>query len=222
MSKILKLGIIGVLVGCMVGCGAQVDNNSTSDQASTTAQTQEETNDGGEGNTENVAEEELPFGSVVLLKDSNKRIMIYGHKQQISGDAENKIWDYAACYYPEGRLDADSTFLFNTDQIDRVDFTGLKSLDEASLSSEVGEKWLPVGSVVEVTGANEPVLVIGRYQKSAETGELYDYIGCSYEKGNVSADDTWIFNHDMVTGIYFRGFEDEEESEFQEKLNSLK
>ena len=40
----------------------------------------------------------LPIGSVVLLKESQKRIMIVGVKQkQVNSD---KVWDYSACLYP--------------------------------------------------------------------------------------------------------------------------
>ena len=66
----------------------------------------------------------LPIGSVVLLKDSQKRIMVVGvrQKQVDSG----KIWDYSACLYPEGILDPDKLFLFNNDQIERVYFVGFQ------------------------------------------------------------------------------------------------
>ena len=66
----------------------------------------------------------LPIGSVVLLKDSQKRIMIVGVKQK-QADTE-KIWDYSACLYPEGILDPDKLFLFDSEQIERLYFIGLQ------------------------------------------------------------------------------------------------
>ena len=66
----------------------------------------------------------LPIGSVVLLKESKKRIMIVGVKQKQVGT--DKIWDYSACLYPEGILDPEKLFLFDTDQIERLYFVGLQ------------------------------------------------------------------------------------------------
>lgn len=66
----------------------------------------------------------LPVGSVVLLKDSQKRIMIVGVKQK-QADSD-KVWDYSACLYPEGLLDPDKLYLFDTEQIARLYFIGLQ------------------------------------------------------------------------------------------------
>lgn len=66
----------------------------------------------------------LPIGSVVLLKDSQKRIMIVGVKQK-QADSD-KVWDYSACLYPEGILDPERLYLFDTDQIARLYFIGLQ------------------------------------------------------------------------------------------------
>lgn len=66
----------------------------------------------------------LPIGSVVLLKESQKRIMIVGVKQKQVGS--DKIWDYSACLYPEGILDPDKLYLFDNEQIERLYFVGLQ------------------------------------------------------------------------------------------------
>ena len=66
----------------------------------------------------------LPIGSVVLLKESQKRIMIVGVKQKQVGS--DKVWDYSACLYPEGILDPDKLFLFDNEQIERLYFVGLQ------------------------------------------------------------------------------------------------
>ena len=60
----------------------------------------------------------FPVGTVVLLKDSTKRLMIIGLCQQ-QADSE-VIWDYAGCVFPEGYMGPDKTYLFNNDQIDRL------------------------------------------------------------------------------------------------------
>ena len=66
----------------------------------------------------------LPIGSVVLLKESQKRIMIVGVKQKQVDT--NKVWDYCACLYPEGILNPDKLFLFDAEQIERLYFIGFQ------------------------------------------------------------------------------------------------
>ena len=66
----------------------------------------------------------LPIGSVVLLKESQKRIMIVGLKQKQANSY--KVWDYSACLYTEGILDPDKLFLFDNEQIERLYFVGLQ------------------------------------------------------------------------------------------------
>lgn len=66
----------------------------------------------------------LPIGSVVLLKESQKRIMIVGVKQK--QENSDKVWDYSACLFPEGILDPDRLFLFDSEQIERLYFVGFQ------------------------------------------------------------------------------------------------
>ena len=42
----------------------------------------------------------------------------------------------------------------------------------------------------------------------------YDYIGVPYPEGNMGQDYQYLFNHDDVEAVYFRGFEDIERQEF--------
>ncbi|MDF2820884.1 MAG: hypothetical protein K0R15_1325 [Clostridiales bacterium] len=76
----------------------------------------------------------LPVGSVVLLKDSTKKVVIIGFCQREIGDG-GKIWDYSGCLYPEGYFGADKCFLFNADQIDKLYFIGFQ--DEEQLKFKV-------------------------------------------------------------------------------------
>ena len=70
----------------------------------------------------------LPIGSVVLLKKNKKKIMIYGRKQTMAESGE--VFDYVACFYPEGNVSPEYTFLFNHDDIEEVVFTGYSDEDE--------------------------------------------------------------------------------------------
>ncbi len=73
----------------------------------------------------------LPIGSVVLLKDSTKRVMIIGVCQKGAKDP-SKIWDYAGVVFPEGYLSGDKVFLFDTEQIGQIYQIGY--LDAESLA----------------------------------------------------------------------------------------
>ena len=89
----------------------------------------------------------LPIGSVVLLKGGEKRVMICGRIQAKSG--ENTIYDYSACYYPEGILNSDGMFFFNRDAIEKVYFMGYQDEEEDALQHNVFEK---LGDLVLVNG----------------------------------------------------------------------
>ena len=61
----------------------------------------------------------LPLGSVVLLKDATKKVMITGFVIK-SIDTGDRIWDYIGCLYPEGIVTLDNNLLFDHDDIFQV------------------------------------------------------------------------------------------------------
>ncbi len=80
----------------------------------------------------------LPIGSVVLLKGGEKRIMICGRIQAKVDDGT--VYDYSACYYPEGIVAPDNMFFFNHDAIDTVFFIGFQDHEEIVFRTEVLDK----------------------------------------------------------------------------------
>ena len=76
----------------------------------------------------------LPIGSVVLLKNGRKKIMIYGRKQMHVDTGEE--WDYLACLYPEGNINEEFMYLFNHDQIDKVYYLGYEDEEEKRFVEE--------------------------------------------------------------------------------------
>lgn len=67
----------------------------------------------------------LPIGSVVRLYGATASLMIIGidvNNEDESGRVTN--FDYISVRYPEGYLDKDSMFLFNTADIEHVGFLG--------------------------------------------------------------------------------------------------
>ncbi|WP_311773335.1 DUF4176 domain-containing protein [Listeria booriae] len=79
----------------------------------------------GQINNTLIGKRYLPLGSVVLLKEGKKELMIYGRKQR---DVETKkFFDYAACLYPEGHISKDHIIVFNHESIEKVLFEGLSN-----------------------------------------------------------------------------------------------
>ncbi len=70
----------------------------------------------------------LPIGSIVLLNNGVKRVMIYGRKVRSLDDGQ--VYDYLGCLYPEGALDNNHVFVFNRDQIKLVYFIGFQDMEE--------------------------------------------------------------------------------------------
>ncbi len=93
----------------------------------------------------------LPIGSVVLLKGGEKRIMICGRILTKAG--EDTIYDYSACYFPEGIVDAKHMFFFNNDAIERIFFIGFQDPEELSyqeMINSMGELTIKDGKIVPV------------------------------------------------------------------------
>ena len=65
----------------------------------------------------------LPIGSIVLLKDGEKRLMIIGVMQNDTGGTR-KDYDYLGVLYPEGHIGEKFQFLFNQEDINEIVFRG--------------------------------------------------------------------------------------------------
>lgn len=61
----------------------------------------------------------LPLGSVVLMRDAKKRVMITGYAVT-SPDSGDKVWDYIGCLYPEGMVSPNKNLLFDHSQINKI------------------------------------------------------------------------------------------------------
>lgn len=82
----------------------------------------------------------LPIGSVVLLKNSTKRVMIIGVCQiSKKEDGTQKFFDYSGCVFPEGYLGPDKTFLFNNDQIDQLFAIGYQDAEALAFKEKADE-----------------------------------------------------------------------------------
>lgn len=93
----------------------------------------------------------LPLGSVVLLKGGKKRVMVCGRVLTRADD--DKIYDYCACYFPEGVIGAKNMVFFDRDAIEQIFFLGYTDIEEQKFSQEflgnLGELTLENGKIVK-------------------------------------------------------------------------
>ena len=130
-KRLLAVALVLALFTALAACSNQ--------QPSTNDASENGTNSGevSDISIEYNEEEFLPIGSVVLLKGGNKRIMICGRIQAQAGS--DVIYDYSACYYPEGIIDPTSMFFFNRDAIETVYHRGYEDQDELDYRHELDQ-----------------------------------------------------------------------------------
>lgn len=89
-------------------------------------------------NEQSIREKYLPLGTVVLLQNGTKRIMINGF---CTMDASNKdkVYDYSGVLFPEGALSSDQILLFDHSQIVRVDHLGLVDEEEITFKQKLAQ-----------------------------------------------------------------------------------
>ena len=84
------------------------------------------------------------------------------------------------------------------------------------------EKFLPVGTVVLLSGGKKRIMITGYVAIGKETGDkVYDYIGCLYPEGVISSDKNLLFHHNQIEKVYYMGYSDDEQKSFSKKLIQL-
>mgnify|MGYP000010790680 CR=1 FL=1 len=88
---------------------------------------------------------------------------------------------------------------------------------------EIGEKYLPIGTVVMLKGGTKRVMISGFCAIDGENVKnMYDYSGCVYPEGFLTSTQTCLFNHEQIEKVYHMGLlDDEEETNFNNKLKEL-
>lgn len=81
------------------------------------------------------------------------------------------------------------------------------------------KKLLPIGTVVSLKDGSKKLMVFGIIQSimnedNGQSDHEFDYIGVPYPEGNMGQEYQFLFNHDDIEQVYFRGFEDVERQEF--------
>ena len=83
-------------------------------------------------------EKTLPIGSVVLLKNATKRLMILGYSRYQAGD-QTKVYDYCGCTYPEGFISPDKTAVFDHEQIAQIYALGYQNDEQIAFRQRLGQ-----------------------------------------------------------------------------------
>ncbi len=71
----------------------------------------------------------------------------------------------------------------------------------------------PIGTVVLLNNGSKRLMIFGINQ-TIEGASEYDYIGVPYPEGNMGQDFQYLFNHNDIKEVFFRGYEDVERQEF--------
>jgi hypothetical protein len=87
--------------------------------------------------------------------------------------------------------------------------------------SSASSKYLPIGSVVLLVNGNKRVMIYGRRQQQVSNGTIWDYVACLYPEGNITENETYLFNHDQIQQIYHIGYIDEDEKQYLAMLESV-
>ena len=88
--------------------------------------------------------------------------------------------------------------------------------------NKIGDKYLPIGTVVMLKGGSKRVMITGFCTYSNDNKTLWDYNGCFYPEGILSSDVICTFNHDQIGKVYHMGLSaDKEEKEFKKKLKEI-
>lgn len=80
----------------------------------------------------------LPIGSIVLLNDGEKRLMIEGIMQSDMSDISTQ-YDYIGILYPEGYIGEGFQYLFNHEDIDEIIFHGFEDTERDEFIDKLAE-----------------------------------------------------------------------------------
>ena len=94
---------------------------------------------------------------------------------------------------------------------------------------EIGEKFLPIGTVVLLKGGKKELMIISycivpsgeAYDKNGkvEIGDkMFDYGGCVYPEGMITSDQLFAFNHDQIAKVVYKGYETDNQKEISKVL----
>lgn len=78
----------------------------------------------------------LPIGSVVILRNGKKRLMITGYAS-IDMAKKDKVYDYIGCMFPEGVISTEQSLLFDHDNIEKIFCIGYSDDEQKEFSKKL-------------------------------------------------------------------------------------
>lgn len=166
----------------------------------------------------------LPVGTIVMLKDGNKKAMILGRYRVCESGS---TYDYEICAYPEG-FDAANQFFADNEDINEIyalgyydehdekyinDIKTIVSQNNINVdgvfNSEIRDNpsnILPIGSVVHSDVLEDCYWVISGYVPIGKDDNVYDYLVFTVPDGGMSG----CLNHEQITEVLHQGYIDKE------------
>lgn len=87
------------------------------------------------------------------------------------------------------------------------------------------KKFLPIGTVVNLNCSPKKLMIINYLsnvmQGEKASNEIFDYVGCLFPEGNFFGSEVALFNHDDIAKIWHLGLIDDDQKEFNSKLEKL-
>ena len=94
---------------------------------------------------------------------------------------------------------------------------------------EIGEKFLPIGTVVFLKGGKKELMIISYcivpagdvYDKNGKVDvgdKMFDYGGCVYPEGMITSDQLFAFNHEQIDRVVHMGYETDKQKEISKVL----
>lgn len=85
------------------------------------------------------------------------------------------------------------------------------------------ETFLPIGSVVMLKEANQELMITGFCVAQEIDGKqvVYDYLGCLWPMGVIDTNKNFVFNHEEIGEVIFKGLENETELAHKKQLEKL-
>lgn len=95
--------------------------------------------------------------------------------------------------------------------------------------NEIGERFLPVGTVVLLKGGKKELMIISyciipsgeAYDKNGKIDvkdTMFDYGACVYPEGMITSDQLFAFNHGQIDKIVYMGYETDKQKEISKIL----
>lgn len=90
----------------------------------------------------------LPIGTVVMLKNATKRLMITGFCV-VANDQKGKLYDYCGCLFPEGVISSNQTALFDHEKIEKIYYVGYSDDEEKEFKKNLVKLIKSGGALVQ-------------------------------------------------------------------------